>query len=58
MKFADAYIPLDGMFASAAVSGVPCNELAFDGVHPDEAGKRLICDALVPVISKMIDEIK
>ncbi len=58
MKYADAYIPLDGMFASAAVSGVPCNELAYDGVHPEEAGKKLICNALVPVLTKIIDEIR
>ena len=58
MKYVDAYIPLDGLFATAAISGVPCGELAYDGVHPDEAGKRLICDALVPVIFKTIDEIK
>ena len=58
MKYVDAYIPLDGMFATAAILGVPCAELAYDGVHPDEAGKRLICNALVPEICKMIEEIK
>lgn len=58
MKYADAFIPLDGMFVSAAVDGVPCASLAYDGVHPEEAGKRLICDALTPVVCKFISELK
>ena len=58
MKYADAFIPLDGMFVSATVNGVPCDALSNDGVHPDEAGKKLIAEALTPILFKFIDELK
>lgn len=58
MKYADAFVPLDGMFVTATVNGTPCEALSNDGVHPDEAGKKLISDALSTVLFKYIDELK
>ncbi len=58
MQYADAFIPLDGMFVEANVNGIPNVELSPDGVHPDTAGKKLIADALAPVVCKLIEEIK
>lgn len=58
MKYADAFVPLDGMFVSATLNGTPCEALSNDGVHPDEAGKKLISDALSPILFKYIDELK
>lgn len=58
MQYADAFIPLDGMFIEANVNGTPNVELSPDGVHPDTAGKKLIANALAPVVCKLIEEIK
>lgn len=58
MQYADAFIPLDGLFVEANVNGVPNVDLSPDGVHPDTAGKKLIADALAPVVCKFIEEIK
>ena len=58
MRYADAFIPLDGLFIEANVKGTPNVELSPDGVHPDTAGKKLIADALAPVVCKLIEEIK
>ncbi len=58
MQYADAFIPLDGMFVEANVNGIPNVELSPDGVHPDTAGKKLIADALAPVVCKLIEDIK
>jgi lysophospholipase L1-like esterase len=57
MKYADAFINLDGMFVEENIKGTPNNLLSPDGVHPDEAGKKLIADALAPVVCKLIKEI-
>jgi lysophospholipase L1-like esterase len=57
MKYADAFINLDGMFVEENIKGTPNNVLSPDGVHPDEAGKKLIADALAPVVCKLIKEI-
>lgn len=40
-EYADYYIPLDGIFASASVQSEP-TLWAYDGVHPTEAGAHLI----------------
>lgn len=40
-EYADAYLPLDGLFAAASVKKDPAYWAA-DGVHPTEAGARLI----------------
>ena len=57
MKYADAFINLDGMFVEENIKGTPNNVLSPDGVHPDKAGKKLIADALAPVVCKLIKEI-
>lgn len=43
-KFADAYVPLDGIFASASCRR-EAKFWASDGVHPTNAGHALIADA-------------
>ncbi|MGN1410639.1 MAG: GDSL-type esterase/lipase family protein, partial [Eubacteriales bacterium] len=40
-EFADAFIPLDGIFAANCIGEAP-TAWAADGVHPTEAGARLI----------------
>lgn len=40
-EYADAYIPLDGIFAAASVKAAP-SFWAEDGVHPSDNGARLI----------------
>lgn len=40
-EYADAFVPLDGLFAAASVREAP-SYWAADGVHPTEAGARLI----------------
>jgi len=41
LRYADAYIPLDGLFYEAALKTSPA-ELSADGVHPTYSGHRLI----------------
>jgi lysophospholipase L1-like esterase len=52
-KFADAFIPLDGLFAAASVRKEP-SYWAADGVHPTNAGAELIAEqylnASMPII--------
>ncbi len=43
LEFADAYVPLDGLFASAACRQKPAYWAA-DGVHPSYAGHMLIAN--------------
>lgn len=57
MEYADAFVPLDGLFVAANIEGTPNVELSPDGVHPDVSGKKLIANALAPVISKFVKEI-
>ena len=58
LEYADAFIPLDADFVAATVEGTPNTELSPDGVHPGEAGKKLIANKLAPVIFKYIEELK
>ena len=44
VRYADAYIPLDGMFYERALA-TPAATLSADGVHPTSEGHRLIADA-------------
>lgn len=44
VRYADAYIPLDGMFYERALT-TPAVSLSADGVHPTSEGHRLIADA-------------
>ena len=52
-EYADAFIPLDGIFAAASCR-TPMKDLAADGVHPTPAGHRLIADSLLPAIKQLI----
>ncbi|HJP82534.1 MAG TPA: SGNH/GDSL hydrolase family protein [Fimbriimonadaceae bacterium] len=51
-KHADAYVPLDGLFAAATCQH-DIADLAADGVHPEEAGHRLIADHLLGAINQI-----
>ena len=44
LEFADAYVPMDGIFAAAAIRREPAF-WASDGVHPTQAGHMLIADS-------------
>ncbi|GGD78388.1 SGNH/GDSL hydrolase family protein [Paenibacillus nasutitermitis] len=48
-EFGAAYIPLDGLFAQAAVQA-PMEYWAADGVHPSPAGHTLIADAWLKAV--------
>lgn len=52
-EFADVFIPTDGIFAAASV-GTPPTAWAADGVHPTEAGARLIAAYYCDAVSKLI----
>lgn len=54
MKYADAYIPTDGILAAAAI-GKDANFVSEDGFHPVEGGKKIIASHLADVLSKFID---
>lgn len=45
-EFADAFVPLDGIFAAACVKQ-PCEFWAADGVHPTASGHALIASAFL-----------
>lgn len=51
-SYADDFVPLDGLFAAAACR-TSAAELAEDGVHPTQAGHRLIADALLAAIDRL-----
>ncbi|CAM3365822.1 SGNH/GDSL hydrolase family protein [Marinicrinis lubricantis] len=48
-EFADAYVPLDGLFAEASVSREPAY-WAPDGVHLSPAGSALVADAWLKAV--------
>jgi lysophospholipase L1-like esterase len=56
-EFADAFIPLDGIFASNCI-GVTPTLWAADGVHPTEAGARLIADYYADAFDKIFASMK
>ncbi len=53
-KYADIYLAIDGLFASASIQHEPAY-WAFDGVHPSEAGVNLIARAYVAALTQLID---
>lgn len=57
LEYADAFVPLDALFVAANLNGIPNESLSPDGVHPGEEGKRLIANALTPVLSKFIKDL-
>lgn len=54
-EFADFYIPLDGMFASASI-GQDDLHWSEDGVHPNKNGSEFIGDIYADAINIIIDE--
>jgi lysophospholipase L1-like esterase len=52
-EFADAFIPLDGLFAAASV-GCPPTAWAADGVHPTQAGAHFIGLHYLEAVKKLI----
>lgn len=49
-KYADYYLPLDGMFASLCTNNYSQEELAADGVHPTDLGHALIAKAYLEAL--------
>lgn len=41
-RYADFYVPMDGLFFAALTEGTDSAQLSFDGVHPGEQGHALI----------------
>ena len=56
-EFADVFIPMDGIFASHCVGTEPTTWAA-DGVHPTEAGARLIAGYYADAFDKIYASIK
>ena len=54
-EFADAYIPLDGLFASEAIYHEPFY-FSGDGVHPNEEGSKFIAKHYLEALSKIIEK--
>lgn len=54
-KYADVYVPLDGLLAAAYLEAEP-KEFAADSVHPTEKGARFIADIYTEAISKLIEK--
>ena len=48
-EFGAVYIPLDGLFAAAAMKA-PCSVWCADGVHPTQAGHALIASAWLDAV--------
>ena len=51
-EYADVFIPLDGIFAAAAVEE-PATEFAADGVHPTAKGAELIAEHYLAAFKKL-----
>ena len=56
-EFADVFIPMDGLFASHCVGTEP-TKWAADGVHPTEAGARLIAGYYADAFDKIFASIQ
>ena len=52
-RFADRYVPLDGLFAAATCRSEAA-ELAQDGVHPSDLGHQLISDHLLHALQEIL----
>ena len=57
VEYADAFIPLDGIFAEASM-GVDPKLWAADGVHPTAAGAQLIADRYADAFDKLFPLMK
>ena len=56
-EFADAYIPMDGLFAMASVEKEP-TYWAADGVHPTEEGAKLMAKYYLDAVSPLIEALQ
>ena len=58
VKYADKYIPLNGLLAKALVGedALEPVELSADGIHPAEAGKALIADYVSEALVELFEE--
>ncbi len=52
-EYADAFVPLDGIFAAASVEAAP-TEFAADGVHPTARGAELIASHYLEAFKKIV----
>jgi len=55
-EYADAFIPLDGLFAAASLTEDP-KYWAADAVHPTEAGAKFIAKHYLSAVSPLIDAV-
>ena len=57
VKYADRFIPLDGLLAQASTGkeAIAPALISADGVHPAEEGRKLIAKILAPVICDLIE---
>ena len=53
-EYADAFVPLDGIFASVRIKKDWTNYVDPDGVHPVDGGKRLIASYVAKAIKEFI----
>lgn len=58
IKYADKYIPLNGLLAKALVGedALEPKEISADGIHPSEAGKVLIADYVSETLVELFEE--
>ena len=54
-EYADAYIPLDGLFAKALLVH-PSSYWSEDGVHPNEKGSKFIAEKYIEAFSEIIGD--
>ena len=59
-EFADAYLPMDGIYAAACVNTKDPTVFSNDGVHPNEEGSRFFGEqylkAITPLIAELVEE--
>ncbi|MBE6726510.1 MAG: GDSL family lipase [Ruminococcaceae bacterium] len=55
--YADAFLPMDGLFASRCIGEAP-EAWAADGVHPTEAGARFIADVYADAFDMLFGAMK
>lgn len=55
-KYADYYIPLDGILAAASLEYDDITCISADGIHPAEEGKKIIAWHLLQVLYELVSE--
>ncbi len=56
-KYADAYIPLDGLFQQYVVDGFTDEEIAEDSVHPTDIGHGLIAKNYIDTLNNLLSKV-